>query len=87
VVDLRVRPGWTETCPWSHGLPAAQIIHGVLPTNPDMIDTVLPGRFVMRLYLLDYRNATLGIEIHEIAGSSKLDAYSAFVKKFHFATG
>jgi hypothetical protein len=85
VVDLRVRPGWTKTCPWSHGFPAAQIIHGALPTDPGLIDTVLPGRFVMRLYLLDYNRATLGIEIDEIEGSAKLDTYSAFVKTFRFA--
>jgi hypothetical protein len=84
-VDLRVRPGWTMTCPWSHGQPAAQMIHGVLPSNPDYIDAVLPGKFVMRLYLLDYKHATLAIEIAEVAGSSKLDAYSAFVKTFRFA--
>jgi tRNA A-37 threonylcarbamoyl transferase component Bud32 len=86
VVDLRVRPSWTKTCPWSHGLPEPQIIRGVEPTFSRMINTLLPPPFVMRLYLLDYNHATLGIEIDEVAGSSKLDAYSAFVKTFHFAT-
>jgi predicted Ser/Thr protein kinase len=84
VVDLRVRPGWTKTCPWSQDLPAAQIIHGVDPTNPDLIDTVLPGRFAMRLYLLDYKHATLGIEIDAVRGT-RLDTYSKFVKTFRFA--
>ncbi len=87
VVDLRVNPSWTKTCPWSHGTPAAQIIRGVEPTFSRMIQAVNPGRSVMRLYLLDYKHATLGVEIDEIEGSSKLDAYSAFVKTFHFATG
>jgi hypothetical protein len=85
VVDLRVRPGWTKTCPWSHGFPAAQIIRGLNPTDPGLVDTVLPGRFVMRLYLLDYKHATLGIEIDEVSGNSKLDIYSKFVKTFRFA--
>jgi serine/threonine protein kinase len=85
VVDLRVRPGWTKTCPWSHGFPAAQIIHGVDPTDPGLIDGVLPPPFVMRLYLLDYKHATLGIEIDEVSGSPRLDTYSAFVKTFRFA--
>jgi hypothetical protein len=87
VADLRIRPGWTGTCPWSHGLPAAQIIRGILPTDPEMIHGVTPGRSVMRLYLLDYKHATLGIEIDEIGGSEHLDDYSAFVKTFRFATG
>ena len=86
VVDLRVNPNWTKTCPWSHGTPAAQIIRGIEPTFSRMIHNVWPGRSVMRLYLLDYNHATLGIEIDEIEGSAKLDAYSAFVKTFHFAT-
>jgi serine/threonine protein kinase len=84
VVDLRVRPGWTKTCPWSHGFPAAQIIRGIDPTDPRLIDNVLPGRFVMRLYLLDYKHATLGIEIDAVRGS-RLDTYSKFVKTFRFA--
>ena len=84
VVDLRVRPGWTKTCPWSHGFPAAQISHGVVPTDPGIINAVLPGRFVMRLYLLDYKHATLGIEIDAVRGS-RLDTYSKFVETFRFA--
>ena len=87
VVDLRIRKGWTETCRWSHGAPAVQLIHGVRPTFPQMIHAMFPPPFVMRLYLLDYKHATLGIEIDEIEGSDKLNAYSAFVKTFHFATG
>ncbi len=85
VVDLRIRRSWTETCPWSHGFPAAQIIHGVDPTDPGMIDGVDPGRFVMRLYLLDYKHATLGIEIDAVRGT-RLDTYSNFVETFRFAT-
>ena len=84
VVDLRVRPGWTKTCPWSHGFPAAQIIRGLDPTDPGLIDGVDPGRFVMRLYLLDYKHATLGIEIDAVRGT-RLDTYSKFVKTFRFA--
>jgi hypothetical protein len=39
----------------------------------------------MRLYLLDYNGATLGIEIDEVDGGDRLDAYSAIVKAFRFA--
>jgi len=39
----------------------------------------------MRLYLLDYKHSTLGIEIDEVSGNSKLDIYSKFVKTFRFA--
>jgi hypothetical protein len=39
---------------------------------------------VMRLYLLHYKRGTLGIEIDEVSGSSKLRAYSDVVKSFRF---
>src|SRR5581483_3632577 len=87
VMDVRMRRSNTRTCPWSRGVPAVQLIHGVLPTNPQMIHGLLPQPFVMRLYLLDYKRATLGIEIDEIEGSSKLDAYDAVVRTFRFTTG
>ena len=43
------------------------------------------GPGVMRLYLLAYNAGTLGIEIDEVGGGTKLDAYSAVVKTFRFA--
>ncbi|MEP6813264.1 MAG: serine/threonine-protein kinase [Actinomycetota bacterium] len=85
VVDLRIRTGWTRTCPWSHGVSTVQLIHGVLPTNPEMIHGLIRP-FTMRLYLLDYKHATLGIEIDEVAGSKRLAEYSAIVKTFRFAS-
>lgn len=85
VLDVRVRRGWTETCPWSHGRPSVQLIHGVPPTYPQMI-VGMDARFMMRLYLLDYNNATFGIEIDAVDGMRKLDAYDAVVKTFRFKT-
>jgi len=38
----------------------------------------------MRLYLLHYRRGTLGIEIDEVKGASKLAAYSNVVRTFRF---
>ena len=85
VVDIRMRKGWKKTCPWSQGVPAAQILTGLAPSPTQLAHGVLPQPMVMRLYLLGYRAGTLGIEIDEVRGSSKLDAYSAVVKTFHFA--
>jgi tRNA A-37 threonylcarbamoyl transferase component Bud32 len=87
VLDLRLRAGWKKTCPWSHGMPVVQFIHGVDPTNPQMIHGLPPRPWVMRLYLLDYNHATLGIEIDAIRGGGKLDVYDAVVKTFRFRTG
>jgi hypothetical protein len=59
----------------------------VLPTNPEMIHGLAPRPWVMRLYLLDYKGATLGIEIDTTRGARKLDGYDAVVKTFRFKTG
>ena len=83
VVDLRMRKDWTATCPWSQGIPVQQIL-----TGPDgLAHGLLPQPLVMRLYLLRYQGGTLGIEIDEVEGSSKLDEYSAVVETFRFALG
>jgi hypothetical protein len=52
-----------------------------------MIVGINPQPFVIRLYLLDYRHATLGIEIDAVQGPAKLPAYDAVVKTFRFRTG
>jgi hypothetical protein len=85
VLDLRIRRGWKKTCKWSHGVPTVQLIHGVPPTIERMIVNTYPQPFLMRLYLLDYNHATLGIEIDAVQGIRKLEAYDAVVKTFRFA--
>jgi len=84
VVDLRIAKSWTGTCPWSNGLPAEQILTGLPPSPPELNHSLLPQPMVMRLYLLHYHRGTLGIEIDEVSGSSKLRAYSDVVKSFRF---
>jgi hypothetical protein len=83
-VDLRIAKSWTGTCPWSNGLPAEQILTGLPPSPPDLNHGLLPQPMVMRLYLLHYHGGTLGIEIDEVSGSSRLRAYSDVVKSFRF---
>jgi serine/threonine-protein kinase len=87
VLDLRIRGDWKKPCKWSQHQPAVQIVHGVAPTYPSMITNLWPWRSVTRLYLLDYKHATLGIEIDEIGGGGRLDAYDRVVKSFRFKTG
>jgi tRNA A-37 threonylcarbamoyl transferase component Bud32 len=86
VLDLRMQQGWRKTCKWSHGFPAVQFLHGVLPTAPQMIINTNPRPFATRLYLLDYNHATFGIEIDAVEGAAKLAAYDAVVKTFRFKT-
>ena len=78
-----MRKDWTATCPWSQGIPVQQILTG----PGGLAHGLLPQPLVMRLYLLRYQGGTLGIEIDEVEGSSKLDEYSAVVETFRFALG
>ena len=45
--------------------------------------STLPG-MVVRQYLLDYNNATLVVEVVDLSGGSRLDAYDKVVKQFVF---
>jgi tRNA A-37 threonylcarbamoyl transferase component Bud32 len=84
VVDLRIRADWTKACTWSQGTPTVQVLTGLDPTPGGLAHGLIPQPMSMRLYLLAYHHGTLGIEIDEVRGSSKLDAYSAVVKTFRF---
>ena len=90
VVDLTMRKDFKQPCPWSRGLPAQQVLTG-LPPSPDQLNHSIgppaPRRMVMRLYLLHYKHGTLGIEIDDVRGDSRLATYSAVVNTFHFAPG
>jgi serine/threonine-protein kinase len=88
VVDLTMRRNFRQPCRWSRGLPAQQVLTG-LPPSPDQLNHSIgapaPRRMVMRLYLLRYKHGTLGIEIDDVRGDSRIAGYSGVVKTFHFA--
>jgi serine/threonine-protein kinase len=90
VVDLTMRKNFKQPCPWSRGLPAQQVLTGLAP-SPDQLNHTIgppaPKQMVMRLYLLKFKHGTLGIEIDDVRGDSRLATYSAVVKTFHFAPG
>ena len=84
VVDIRMRRGWTKTCPWSQRVPAQQILASADPSLDGLEHGLLPQPFVMRLYLLHYKGGTLGIEIQDLRGDSRLAAYDRVVHSFKF---
>jgi hypothetical protein len=65
-------------------VPAAQILTGRSPSPGGLAHGMLPQPMVMRLYLLAYKGGTLGIEVDEVKGSSKLATYSRVVRSFRF---
>jgi tRNA A-37 threonylcarbamoyl transferase component Bud32 len=85
VVDLRIRKTWTKACPWSHGQPYVQTITDLAPSLRQLDHGVIPQPMVMRLYLLGYREGTIGIEVDALTDPSKLVAYSKVVRSFRFA--
>ncbi len=84
VVDLRMRDASAGPCPGDPGQP---VLTGLPPSPEGLNFWIMPRPMVMRLYLLHYKGGTLGIEITELQGSSKLAAYSDIVKTFRFALG
>jgi len=71
VVDIRMRKDWKQTCSWSQGVPAAQVLTGLDPSPTQLAHGMLPQPMVMRLYLLNYRHG-------------KLVSYSRLVRSFRF---
>jgi hypothetical protein len=84
VLDLKIDPTWTKTCPYSNGVPVVPVIEGQPPTQVE--HNVIPKQ-VMRLYLLPYDKGTLAIEVEDVSsGGSHLAAYSKIVDQFRFKT-
>jgi hypothetical protein len=83
VADLRMPPGWRKTCSWSGGVPVQPMITGLGVSSLD--HTLVPGQ-VTRLYLLDYLEGALAIEVVDILDAHRLPSYSQIVQKLRFAT-
>jgi hypothetical protein len=84
VVDLRIPKTFTQSCPWSRGLPAQQAITGLPPSPDRMNHSLVAHTMVMRLYLLHYKGGTLAIEIDDVRGDSRLAGYDKVVRSFRF---
>jgi hypothetical protein len=83
VADLRLARGWSQTCRYSDGLPVQPLITGLGTSYLD--HNVLPGQ-VTRLYLLDYLEGALAIEVVDINDAHHLPSYSQVVQKLRFGT-
>jgi hypothetical protein len=83
VADLRLARGWTKTCIYSDGLPVQPLITGLGISYLD--HNLLPGQ-VTRLYLLDYLQGALAIEVVDIKDAHHLAGYSRLVQELHFGS-
>jgi hypothetical protein len=83
VVDIALDPAWTGSCPFAHaGEPLVPILVG---TGPAGLHHVLNASFSMRLYLLDYRERVVGIEVVDHPGSLGMDDYAPVVEALQLA--
>jgi hypothetical protein len=83
VADLRLPRGWSKTCIYSDGLPVQPMITGLGVSSLD--HNVLPGQ-VTRLYLLDYLEGALAIEVVDIKDAHHLPEYTRLVRLLRFGT-
>jgi hypothetical protein len=83
VADLRLARGWSKICSYSDGLPVQPLITGLGVSFLD--HNVLPGQ-VTRLYLLDYLQGALAIEVVDIKDAHHLPGYSRLVQRLHFGS-
>jgi hypothetical protein len=83
VADLRLARGWSKTCIYSDGLPVQPLITGLGVSYLD--HNLLPGQ-VTRLYLLDYLQGALAIEIVDIKDAHHLPEYERVVRTLRFGT-
>lgn len=81
VADIRQRPTWRRTCPYSGGQPLSSVLVGLADTGLD--HPVIP-RQTMRLYLLALKRSVVAIEAEDVHTAGRLKAYSRIVSRFHF---
>jgi hypothetical protein len=84
VLDIQLDPKWTKGCFYAPGVPLVPILEGRPPSGLE--HNVIPAQ-TMRLYLLEYRDGSLAIEVNDVAtAGSHLGGYSDVVTTFDFAS-
>lgn len=84
VADLRQRPTWHRTCPYSAGRPLSSVLVGIADSGLD--HNIIPGQ-TMRLYLLAFHGTVIAVEVEDVRSAGHLAAYSRIVSTFRFSPG
>jgi len=83
-LDIHLSKSWKKKCPYSHGKPSIQLIAGIAPSG--LVHTVVP-RLTIRLYLLNYKAGTLGVEVDDVhKDHPHLGEYSRLLRQVKFGT-
>jgi hypothetical protein len=84
VADLRQRPTWRRTCPYSDGRPLSSVLVGIADHG---LDHPIVPKQTMRLYLLAFHGTVIAVEVEDVRSAGHLAAYSRVVSTFRFLTG
>jgi hypothetical protein len=87
MVDIGIKDGWNQSCPFANGLPTVPLLNG----GSAGYHWVVYGDERMRLYLLDLPGGgTVGIAVDTVDGSvidQLVSQATPIVKSLQFATG
>ncbi len=83
VVDLRLARGWSHTCPYANAMPMQQMITCLALSA---LNYVVHPIHATRLYLMDYLEGALAIEVVDIKDAHHLPAYTRMVRMLRFGT-
>ncbi len=84
VADLRQRPTWRRTCPYSGGRPLSSVLVGIADRG---LDHPIVAQQTMRLYLLALHGTVIAVEVEDVRSAGHLAAYSRIVSSFRFFLG
>jgi hypothetical protein len=94
VLDLRMRPGWDETCRWARDFGSIPVVPFLMGGDPSSFHKTLWGENDERLYLFDLEGGNVAIsvsaELAPPANGPRLadyeDAVTSIIESFRFAT-
>jgi hypothetical protein len=81
VMDIAVSPSWRKTCPWWKTSPIVPMLTG---RAPYYFHHSLNPPLKWRLYLLNWKQGALAIEVQDVHRGQHLDRYGDVVRTFRF---
>jgi len=83
VLDVRLAPGWTKSCP--DGDPPTPLVPTISGGfRPELITHAVQGKVVVRIYLLSSPSGTVAVEIQDATGGGHLAMLDAVAQTFMF---
>jgi hypothetical protein len=87
MVDIGIKDGWNQSCPYANGLPTVPLLNG----GPAGYHWVVYGDERMRLYLLDLPDGgTVGVAVDSVDGTvmdQLISQATPIVKSLQLKTG